>query len=46
MEPVPGVAQFDVSSALREQGWGEVRMTRVAEDFFVSLGMPACSTSD
>jgi peptidyl-dipeptidase A len=41
VEPVPGVAQFDISQALEEQGWDEVKMTRVAENFFVSLGMPA-----
>jgi peptidyl-dipeptidase A len=45
VEPVPGVAQFDVSAALQEQGWDEVRMTRVAENFFVSLGMPALPDS-
>jgi peptidyl-dipeptidase A len=41
VEPVPGVAQFDITRALQEQGWDEVRMTRTAENFFVSLGMPA-----
>ena len=45
VEPVPGAAQSDVSSALQAQGWDEVRMTRVAEDFFVSLGMPALPDS-
>jgi peptidyl-dipeptidase A len=45
VEPVPGVAQFDVSSALQQQGWDEVRMTRAAENFFVSLGMPALPDS-
>ena len=45
MEPVPGVAQFDVDGALEEQGWDEVKMTRVAENFFVSLGMPALPDS-
>lgn len=45
VEPVPGVAQFDVSAALQEQGWDEVRMTRAAESFFVSLGMPALPDS-
>lgn len=45
VEPVPGVARFDVSTALQEQGWDEVRMTRVAENFFISLGMPALPDS-
>jgi peptidyl-dipeptidase A len=40
MEPVPGVAQVDIDSALEAKGWDELRMTRVAENFFVSLGMP------
>lgn len=39
IEPVPGVAQFDVSEALRAQDWDAVKMTRTAENFFVSLGM-------
>jgi peptidyl-dipeptidase A len=45
VEPVPGVAQLDISSALVEQGWDEARMTRAAENFFVSLGMPALPDS-
>lgn len=45
VEPVPGVAQLDISSALVEQGWDEVRMARAAENFFVSLGMPALPDS-
>lgn len=40
LEPVPGIAQLDIDSALEAQGWDEVKMTRVAENFFVSLGMP------
>jgi peptidyl-dipeptidase A len=45
VEPVAGVAEFDVTGALEEQGWDEIRMTRAAEDFFVSLGMPALPDS-
>jgi peptidyl-dipeptidase A len=45
VEPAPGVAQFDVSKSLKEQGWDEYRMTRAAENFFVSLGMPALPDS-
>jgi peptidyl-dipeptidase A len=40
VEPAPGIGQFDITSALEEQDWDEIRMTRVAENFFVSLGMP------
>jgi peptidyl-dipeptidase A len=40
LEPVPGVAQLDIDGALESQAWDEVKMTRVAENFFVSLGMP------
>ncbi|HUG98883.1 MAG TPA: M2 family metallopeptidase [Gammaproteobacteria bacterium] len=45
VEPVPGVAQFDVGNALEEKKWDEVKMARVAENFFVSLGMPALPDS-
>jgi len=45
VKPAPGVAQFDVTTALEEQGWDEARMTRAAENFFVSLGMPALPDS-
>jgi peptidyl-dipeptidase A len=45
VEPAPGVAQFDISAALEEQGWDEIEMTRAAEGFFVSLGMPALPDS-
>jgi peptidyl-dipeptidase A len=40
LEPYPGVSDLDVTAALREQEYDAVRMTRLAEDFFVSLGMP------
>ena len=40
VEPFEGVAQLDVTGALEEQGWDAVKMTRTAQNFFVSLGMP------
>ena len=40
VEPYEGVAQLDVTGALEEQGWDAVKMTRTAQNFFVSLGMP------
>ncbi|MCA1799454.1 MAG: M2 family metallopeptidase [Xanthomonadaceae bacterium] len=40
LEPYPGEGDLDVTAALREQEYDPVRMTRLAEDFFVSLGMP------
>jgi peptidyl-dipeptidase A len=40
MEPYSGVATLDVTAALKEQGYDEVRMTRTAEAFFTSLGLP------
>ena len=40
MEPHPGVASLDVTSALREQGYTEEKMVRTAEGFFTSLGLP------
>ncbi|MCY4041576.1 MAG: M2 family metallopeptidase, partial [Gammaproteobacteria bacterium] len=41
MEPFEGVSDLDVTGALAAQGYTAERMTRTAEDFFVSLGMPA-----
>ena len=40
MEPYPGVGGFDVTSALVEKGYDEEKMTRMAENFFVSLDLP------
>jgi peptidyl-dipeptidase A len=40
VEPYPGVAQVDVTTALQEQQYDAVRITRSAEDFYVSLGFP------
>lgn len=40
VEPYPGVLDLDVTSALQKQQYDPVRITRSAEDFYVSLGFP------
>ena len=40
VEPYPGVANPNVGEALVDQDYDAVRMTQLAEGFFVSLGMP------
>ena len=40
MEPHPGVASLDVTSALVEQGYDERKMVETSEGFFTSLGLP------
>lgn len=40
VQPFEGVAELNVTDALEAQGWDEIRMTKTAENFFVSLGMP------
>lgn len=40
MEPYEGVASLDVTAALLEQGYDELKMTKTAENFFTSLGLP------
>lgn len=40
MEPYQGVASLDVTAALQEQGYDELKMTKTAEGFFTSLGLP------
>jgi len=39
-EPYPGVADFDVDSALAEQQYTPVQMVEAAERFYISLGLP------
>jgi peptidyl-dipeptidase A len=39
-EPYEGVASLDVTEALVEQGYDEIEMTKAAEEFFTSLGLP------
>ena len=40
MEPYPGVASIDVDRTLQTKDYSPKEMTRSAEDFYVSLGMP------
>ena len=44
-EPYSGVASLDVTSALVEQGYDELQMTKTAEAFFTSLGLPSLPDS-
>lgn len=41
LEPYPGVSNLDVDSALVNQGYDAVKMTRNAESFYTSLGFAA-----
>lgn len=45
MEPYKGVASLDVTAALEKQGYDELKMTKTAEGFFTSLGLPALPES-
>ena len=45
MEPYPGVASLDVTAALNKQGYDELKMTKTAEEFFTSIGLPALPDS-
>jgi len=40
VEPYPGVADLDVDTALQQQNYTAESMTRNAESFFTSLGLP------
>ena len=40
MQPYQGVASLDVTAALEQQGYDELKMTKTAEGFFTSLGLP------
>ena len=40
MEPYAGIADFDVDSTLKTKNYSPQEMTRNAESFYVSLGMP------
>ena len=39
LEPHPGQPSLDVTQALREKGYDEIKMVKTAEGFFTSLGM-------
>ena len=45
VEPYPGIASLDVTKALNEQGYDELKMTQTAEEFFTSIGLPALPDS-
>ncbi len=45
LEPHKGVASLDVTAALKEQGYDELKMTQTAEAFFTSLGLPSLPDS-
>ena len=45
MEPYEGVASLDVTAALKDQGYDELKMTKTAEAFFTSLGLPSLPES-
>lgn len=45
LEPYPGVSSLDVDGALERSGMDAQAMTRRAEDFYTSLGMPALPES-
>jgi peptidyl-dipeptidase A len=40
LQPFPGVGNLDVDAALESKGYDARKMTRQAEDFYLSLGMP------
>jgi peptidyl-dipeptidase A len=40
VEPYPGVNDLDVTAALKQQKYDAVKITRSAENFYVSLGFP------
>jgi peptidyl-dipeptidase A len=40
VEPYPGVADLDVTAALKKQKYDAVRIAQSAENFYVSLGFP------
>jgi peptidyl-dipeptidase A len=45
LKPYPAVAQPSIDRELRRQNYDAVRMTRLAESFYTSLGMPSLPDS-
>lgn len=45
VEPYPGVASMDVTGGLRKAKYDAVKLTRQAEGFYTSLGMPGLPES-
>jgi peptidyl-dipeptidase A len=45
LEPFPGAGSLDVDAGLEREGYDAVAITRRAEDFYTSLGMPALPES-
>lgn len=45
VEPYPGVASLDVTDGLRKAKYDSVKLTRQAESFYTSLGMPSLPPS-
>jgi len=45
VEPYPGTASLDVTGGLRKAGFDAVKLTRQAEGFYTSLGMPGLPSS-
>lgn len=41
VEPFAGIDSLDVTAGLQKQGYDAVKLTRQAESFYTSLGMPA-----
>ncbi|GMU43838.1 MAG: M2 family metallopeptidase [Xanthomonadales bacterium] len=45
VEPYAGVASLDVNGGLKKANWDAARLTRSAEGFYTSLGMPSLPAS-
>jgi len=45
LEPYKGVSSLDVTKALKDQGYDELKMVKTSEAFFTSLGLPSLPES-
>ncbi|MEO8011396.1 MAG: M2 family metallopeptidase [Dokdonella sp.] len=45
VQPFPGISGVNLDAALKKQKYTPEKMVRSAEDFYISLGMPALPTS-